>query len=252
MLKIFGQIEGLILGVIVGARSTDQYPNVAFRWTHGAGFDDLNGTSANAINDAGKIAGSTLTGAFTLDGNSMKSWDETAAYDINDFDEVVGYSESSAGNHAFIWDTASGMRDLNELAAATGCVLSGATAINNAGDIVGTGLVNGQSHGFLLTDGLPPAPLNESPVAIASSNVSSGKAPLPVSFSGDGSTDPDCTIVSYSWDFGDGVGTSNEVNPTYTYITDGSYIAELTVTDNGGMTDTAVVDITVRKSKGRH
>jgi gliding motility-associated-like protein len=30
-------------------------------------------------------------------------------------------------------------------------------------------------------------------------------------------------ILSYTWDFGDGVGTSNQLSPAYTYTTDGSY-----------------------------
>ena len=392
------------LGVIAGARNTDQYPNIAFRWTPGIGFEDLNGTSANAINDAGKIAGSTLTGAFVLDGNSMKSWDEHAALGINEFGnvsgskagrnpyrttsipynpavlegsrwtvmdiakvyprgtrqgvyadiftmmdindsgytvgsrrryglvgssailiappyssvkdltdviylptggianaindqnlivgtsannsrtdtyataflydgvdvsylgtlsgglrsgasdinelaEVVGYSETSSGNHAFIWNAATGMRDLNDLIAATGWVLSFAMAINEAGDIVGTGTLDGQSHGFLLTNSLPPVIPNDPPVAVASSNVSSGKAPLPVVFSSDGSIDPEGVTLSYSWDFGDGA-SSSDANPTHTYTTAGTYLAELTVTD-GNLTDSVVLEISVRKSKGK-
>jgi len=393
------------LGVIAGARNTDQYPNIAFRWIPGVGFEDLNGTSANAINDAGKIAGSTLTGAFVLDGNSMKSWDEhtalginefgnvsgskagrnpyrttsipynpavlegsrwtvmdiakvyprgtrqgvyadiytmmdineagytvgsrrryglagssailiappyssvndltdviylptggvanaindqnlivgtsandsrtdtyatafvydgvdvsylgtlsgglrSGASDINELAEVVGYSESSSGNHAFVWDTIAGMRDLNDLIVDTGWVLSSAIAINDVGDIVGTGTLDGQAHGFLLTNKLPPDIPNQAPVAVATSDVSSGKVPLPVAFSSEGSVDPDGTIASYSWDFGDGTGSS-EANPGHTYTAVGTYFAELTVTDDGGMTDMMVLEITVRKSKGK-
>ncbi len=83
---------------MVGTRNTDQYPNTAFRWTPGSGFEDLDGTSANAINDTGTIAGSTLTGAFVLDGNSMKSWDEQTAYGINEAGNVAG---SQAGNNPY-------------------------------------------------------------------------------------------------------------------------------------------------------
>jgi probable HAF family extracellular repeat protein len=162
---------------------------------------------------------------------------------------VVGYSQTSNGNHAFVWDAAAGMRDLNDLISDPAWVLAYATAINDAGDIVGTGLLNGQPHGFLLTNGLPPETPNQPPVAVASSDVRSGKMPLPVAFSSDGSADPDGKIASYSWDFGDGSGTSTQANPTYTYTAAGSYIAVLTVTDDGGLTATAAVDISVRKSK---
>ncbi len=128
-------------------------------------------------------------------------------------------------------------------------VFVSASAINDAGDIVGTGLLNGQSHGFLLTNDLPPEIPNQPPVAVATSDVSNGKRPLPVAFNSDGSADPDGAIVAYAWDFGDGIGSSTEANPTYTYTAAGNYIAVLTVTDDGGLTATASVDITVRKAK---
>jgi PKD repeat protein len=60
----------------------------------------------------------------------------------------------------------------------------------------------------------------------------------------DQSTDPDGTIVSWSWDFGDGA-TSTEQNPTHQYLNAGTYTVTLTVTDNGGATDTASQSITV-------
>ena len=53
----------------------------------------------------------------------------------------------------------------------------------------------------------------------------------------------DGTIVSHSWDFGDG-NSSTSADPTHTYAGDGVYVAELTVTDNGGATDTDSVTIT--------
>ena len=58
---------------------------------------------------------------------------------------------------------------------------------------------------------------------------------LEVTFS-DTSTDPDGTIVSWAWDFGDGA-TSTEQNPVHTYANSGEYIVTLTVTDDAGFTD---------------
>ena len=49
----------------------------------------------------------------------------------------------------------------------------------------------------------------------------------------DNSSDPDGSIVSWSWDFGDGT-TSTQQNPVHTYATDGSYSVALTVLDDGG------------------
>jgi PKD repeat protein len=59
------------------------------------------------------------------------------------------------------------------------------------------------------------------------------------------STDPDGSIVSYAWNFGDGA-TSNIANPSRTYGAYGNYQVSLTVIDNGGAgsvkTTTVVVD----------
>ncbi len=48
------------------------------------------------------------------------------------------------------------------------------------------------------------------------------------------STDPDGTVVSWRWSFGDGA-TSIEANPTYVYERPGTYRVELTVTDDDGL-----------------
>jgi PKD repeat protein len=54
---------------------------------------------------------------------------------------------------------------------------------------------------------------NQAPVAAASATPTTGAAPLTVTFSSAGSSDPDGTPLSYSWDFGDGV-VSTDANPT--------------------------------------
>ncbi|MDW3646182.1 MAG: PKD domain-containing protein [Bacteroidia bacterium] len=88
------------------------------------------------------------------------------------------------------------------------------------------------------------APSNSSPIARGSSNVTSGQAPLAVEFNGADSYDPDGTIASYSWDFGDG-NQSTAVNPVHTYTTPGNYTASLTVIDNEGAstTDNMVIQV---------
>jgi PKD repeat protein len=85
------------------------------------------------------------------------------------------------------------------------------------------------------------AAANQPPTATASANPTSGLAPLAVSFTGSGS-DPDGTIASYAWTFGDG-GTSNVQSPAHTYQTAGNFNATLTVTDNNGATGSSSVAI---------
>jgi len=86
--------------------------------------------------------------------------------------------------------------------------------------------------------------VGEAPVAVASSNVTSGIAPLAVQFSGSASRDPDGSIAQFSWDFGDG-GTSNVADPSHTYAVKGLFSATLTVTDDTGLTDSSTLAITV-------
>ncbi|HEV7365943.1 MAG TPA: PKD domain-containing protein [Gemmatimonadales bacterium] len=60
----------------------------------------------------------------------------------------------------------------------------------------------------------------------------------------DGSSDADGTIVSRSWDFGDG-STSAEVNPVHTYAQTGIYSASLRVVDDSGATSSSLRGVVV-------
>ena len=68
---------------------------------------------------------------------------------------------------------------------------------------------------------------------------------LQASFDASASSDPDGSISSYSWDFGDGSSGSG-VNATHTYAQAGSFTVTLTVMDNDGATDSTsqTVDVT--------
>jgi YVTN family beta-propeller protein len=56
---------------------------------------------------------------------------------------------------------------------------------------------------------------------------------VPAAFSGAASTDPDGSIVSWNWSFGDG-GVASGVNAVHTYVAPGTYDAQLSVVDNEG------------------
>ncbi len=82
---------------------------------------------------------------------------------------------------------------------------------------------------------LPTATPNQPPVANFSINVTEGAAPLEVRFDASASSDPDGTIASYAWEFGDGqTGSGRSI--THSYATVGSYTPVLTVTDDRGAT----------------
>lgn len=84
-----------------------------------------------------------------------------------------------------------------------------------------------------------PTPGNQAPSASFTSTVSG----LSVTFS-DNSTDPDGSISSRAWNFGDGT-TSTATNPSKTYSKAGTYTVTLTVKDNGGLSASTSQSVTV-------
>jgi PKD repeat protein len=63
----------------------------------------------------------------------------------------------------------------------------------------------------------------------------------------DTSTDPDGTIASWSWTFGDG-SSSSQRNPSHLYAVAGVYDVTLEVTDDKGATDATTVSITANEA----
>lgn len=124
---------------------------------------------ALSINDSGQAVGNssipypdvshavlfsngTVTDLGDLPG-ATSSW----ANCINNSGQAVGFS----GSHAALFDInhPGTVTDLNSLVnATTGWTLEKATAINDVGQIVGVGSINGQSHAFLLTPAPVPVP----------------------------------------------------------------------------------------------
>ncbi|MGZ8755488.1 MAG: PKD domain-containing protein, partial [Acidimicrobiia bacterium] len=85
---------------------------------------------------------------------------------------------------------------------------------------------------------------NQAPTAAISANPATGNAPLTVAFDGTGSSDPDGTISSWSWTFGDGTSGAGPMTG-HIYSTAGAFIAGLTVTDNDGASSTTTMPIFV-------
>jgi PKD repeat protein len=87
------------------------------------------------------------------------------------------------------------------------------------------------------------APANRPPTVQIAATPRAGTAPLPVRFTSV-PRDPDGTAVKTVWDFGDGTKAGG-ANISHTYRTPGTYTATVTVTDPGGETATASVQIRV-------
>ncbi len=84
------------------------------------------------------------------------------------------------------------------------------------------------------------------PVADFSGSPTSGEVPLTVNF-----TDLSTGATSWDWDFGDGIGTSTEQNPSYTYNSVDTYTVSLTVSNACGSDIATKVDyIAVTEPQG--
>ena len=115
---------------------------------------------ANDINNLNQIVGyfydtdSTVAGFIWEDNNYTFLPTKSVATAINDSGVVVGRYRpiNFPPQHAFVYDHINGFRDLNDLIpAGTGWELTDASDINDLGQIVGSGTLNGFSQSYILT-----------------------------------------------------------------------------------------------------
>src|SRR5207249_3028595 len=117
---------------------------------------------------------------------------------------------------------------------------AGQKSQNNASDITGNGAYTLVGNAFCYVNRLPVASLSASPTQ--------GTAPLTVSFDGSASTDPDGSVVSYTFSFGDGSADVTQSSPTiqHTYNNAGDYFATLTVKDNTGANSSNIASVEIK------
>ena len=164
-------------GVIVGASDLNQTTTHAFTAV-GLNLNDLGGlgssnfSAGQAINNSHVVVGyGGLIGANhafrTRADNSLEDLStlsgtgQSFAYAINNPGNLVGSSSASGGGtHAVLVMAGSSlMIDLNQhLTSGSGWLLNEARGINDFGQIVGTGTIDGASHAFLLTPQAIPEP----------------------------------------------------------------------------------------------
>ena len=83
-------------------------------------------------------------------------------------------------------------------------------------------------------------PSNVAPVA----SFTKACTNLVCGFDGSGSSDPDGSVSSYAWTFGD-AATGTGVSPSHTYAAAGTYLVSLTVIDNQGAPNTSSQSVVV-------
>ena len=107
--------------------------------------------------------------------------------------------------------------------------------------VIDTDSLIGIDSVVIQVDSVPPP---QPPVAVIAANPTSGYASLVVDFDASGSSDPDGTISSYSWDFGDGnSGSGQTIQHTFDSV--GTFEVILTVLDNDSLSATDTISIQV-------
>jgi PKD repeat protein len=166
-------------------------------------------------------------------GDFAESFTVTAYYDDIEI-ETKAVTELEAGvsiTLTFTWDT-TGVSEGVYTISATATVVEGEEETDDNTYIDGTVTV--------VPPPAPPAP----PVASFIFSPTTPYTGQNVTFDASSSYDPDGTIVSYIWSFGDGTTGYGEV-VTHIYVDDGTYVVELTVVDNDTLTDTESKEVTV-------
>ena len=84
---------------------------------------------------------------------------------------------------------------------------------------------------------------NQPPVPVAGGPYTALRG-VPIAFNASASGDPDGTIASYAWNFGDATSGTGPT-PSHAYAAAGNYTATLTVTDNEGASASATAAVTI-------
>jgi len=95
------------------------------------------------------------------------------------------------------------------------------------------------------TINVAPFNLDQPPIAVFTLSPANATVGQTVFFNGAGSYDPDGYVQSWSWSFGDGY-TGSGPQPIHSYNNPGYYVVTLTVTDNGGLSATTSMTVSVR------
>jgi probable HAF family extracellular repeat protein len=154
----------------------------AFTWTQDGGFSGLNSidaysqSSALAINDLGQVAGfvcnrdesgrteATRAVIWNQDGTILDIGVPDNCYqfgniEINNLGQVVGnYATLDYESRGFYWDQQTGLVDLSELVP-IGNWWTGVYGINDHGEIIGQGFIDGGLQSFIMTPTPEPATL---------------------------------------------------------------------------------------------
>ncbi len=176
-------------GQVTGLADRSAGPQSTFLWQGGVMYDLGASNAANDINQSGQVAGAGSTWPYqatvwtpTTPNGTAGSFtnlelfagdDYSGAVSLSNFGQTVGWSATPQDDgygtyyvyHPVLW-TGGSVQDLNALnVAGAGWWLEGATAINDAGQIVGSGTIwnpvtqQNPNHAYLMTPASIGVPL---------------------------------------------------------------------------------------------
>ncbi len=228
--------EGGSVWVAAGARATQSADYRAKA--------QITTTGSVVLSVVRNVSGETSLQSLTIPGLTV-----TAGQELRLRLDVSGSSPTTI--KAKIWDASTSEPSDWQIS-----VTDSTAALQSAGGFMLYGYFSGQgTNGPLVTSfdnysvttgGSDEPPANQTPTAEFTSSITN----LHAAVDGSGSSDPDGTVATYEWNWGDGsndtVGAS--ATATHTYAQPGTYTVKLTVTDNGGATDSATAKVTASAS----
>ena len=235
------------LGVTVdGSGSSDPDGTIAsYAWDFGDGATADGATASHAYAAAG-----TFTVTLTVTDNAGATGVKSVPVTVVTPNQVPEASFTSAVKDLGVTVDGSGSSDPDGTIASyawdfgDGATADGATASHTYA-AAGTFTVT-----LTVTDNAGATGVKSVPVTVVTPNqvpeasFTSAVKDLGVTVDGSGSSDPDGTIASYAWDFGDGA-TADGATASHTYAAAGTFTVTLTVTDNAGATGTTATPVTV-------